>query len=114
MYKIFLTVITVSNYYAQKSNRRIQTADRVLLFNIFPFKLFVHNGANAGVGPDIDRSFNHVDDRIDRSDNAENADIDARHQRECQKITSHRHSGIADGGNNCNKHPEQNLRQSEV
>ena len=104
--------VFIGNRANKKSGENNFSPDTIFLFSCDKFSIqyigeilsiagqfLVHNGAYAGIRPDIDRSFNHINDRIDRQNDPENPDrrtAYTRHQRKCQKIAAHGHPGIAD------------------
>jgi hypothetical protein len=73
------------------------------------------HGAHAAVGPYILCRLYHVDDSIDGEDDTHDADgrTLTGHQREGEKITTHGHTGIADGRDDGDDEPEKHRGERE-
>ena len=71
-----------------------------LIFFQHAFQIFVGHGADAGVGPHVFGGFNHVDDSINRKNNAHDADgrANGTHEGKGQEVTAHGDAGVADSG----------------
>ena len=79
-------------------------------------EVFVCHGCHTGIRPYVLGSLHHVDDGIDRQDDAHDADGSplTGHQRKSEEIAAHRHTCIADGRNHSDDKPQQHHRQGEV
>lgn len=75
----------------------------------FLFQVMVGHGTDTGVAPYILCRLNHVNDGINRQDDAQDANrsADTRHQGKGEEITAHRYTRITDGGDNRDQDPEQ-------
>ena len=71
--------------------------------------ILVGHRADAGVGPDVFGGFYHVDDGIDREDDAHNADwgASASCKGEGKEIAAHWYSGIAYGREDGEEYPKK-------
>lgn len=65
------------------------------------------HAADARVGPHVFGGLNHVDDRVDRQNDAHEADggADAAHQGQGQKVAAHGDAGVADGRQDGHEEP---------
>ncbi len=81
----------------------------LLFFCVAAFDAFVDHSADAGVRPYIFGSLDHVDDGIDRQDDAHDSERCSLsgHQREGQEIAAHGDSSIADCRKDGNEEPQQ-------
>ena len=79
-------------------------------------EVFIRHGRYAGGRPYVLGSLHHVDDGIDRQDDAHDADGStlSGHQREGEEIAAHGHTGIADSGDHGDDKPQQHHWQCEV
>ena len=83
--------------------------------NPLPPQILIRHGADAGVGPDVFGGFEHVDDRIDRQDEAHDFDggAEACHEGNGQEEAAHGHAGVADGRDDGDEHPQQHGADAE-
>ena len=86
-----------------------------VLCNVFGLELLINHSVDAGIGPDIDARFDHIDNRVDRQDDSQNSNrsADTGHQGESQEETAHRHPGVTDRGNHRDQDPQQNCTGSQ-
>lgn len=65
----------------------------------FPLQIMIDHRADGSVGPDVFRCFYHVDNRVNRQDDAHDADwrAGATHEGERQEIAAHGDAGVSDG-----------------
>ena len=75
----------------------------------------VHDRADAAVAPDVLRGFDHVDDRVNRQNHAQNHQVSAHagHQRERQEVAPHRDARVADRAKHRDETPGDHHRKRE-
>ena len=72
-------------------------------------KVVICHGTDTGVGPYILGCFHHVYYRINGQNDTQNGNGSAyaRHQRECEEITTHGHTGITYSREDGDEHPQE-------
>ena len=71
-------------------------------------KVIVHDGADAGVRPDVEAGLNHVDYRVHGENDAHQADrhVQRGHEREREEEAAHRDARVADSGQGRDQDPD--------
>ena len=70
-------------------------------------QVMVSHGADSCIRPNVFCRFDHIDDGVNRQDNAHDADrsSDTGHEGQGQEVASHRNTGVADGCQNGDEEP---------
>lgn len=84
-------------------------------FRKLVLQVMVGHRAYRCVRPDIFGRFNHINDGVNRQDDAHETDgsADGTHQRQRQKVAAHGDTGIADSGEHCDEEPGNHRAQRQ-